>query len=57
MAMYWTCRYGANHDCGERCDCEAEENKREKESKSMIVFGDDGQAIFSFIAERREKSA
>lgn len=21
MARYWTCRYGANHDFGEKCDC------------------------------------
>lgn len=23
MAMYWTCQYGANHDLGEKCDCES----------------------------------
>jgi len=27
MAMYWTCRYGANHDLGEKCDCREEEER------------------------------
>lgn len=27
MAMYWTCQYGANHDCGEKCDCGEEAKK------------------------------
>ena len=56
MAMYWTCRYGANHDYGEKCDCEKEEEKQEKYIKDIIVFDNDGQAVFSFIAERGEKS-
>ena len=36
MAMYWTCKYGSNHDCGERCDCEEEKaRERERERERM----------------------
>lgn len=56
MAMYWTCRYGANHDCGERCDC-GEEGIQEKKKKARgikvpVLVGAQGQLEFAFGKER-----
>lgn len=49
MAMYWTCKYGSNHDCGERCDCE-EELKKEKERLKKIYIQEpkSNQLTFNF---------
>lgn len=54
MALYWTCKYGINHDCGERCDCE-EEMEREKEKmkrraikmQSMYRTESNGQMVIA----------
>lgn len=53
MAMYWTCKYGTNHDCGERCDCE-EEIRREKDFekkkfKNNFFIDNNGQLTFNAL--------
>lgn len=52
MAMYWTCRYGANHDYGEKCDCrEAAEEQRAKMIPLVKEKGT-GQLAFEWLEER-----
>lgn len=55
MAKYWTCKYGANHDIGEACDCE-EMEMREKELRvqrldGMIVQEGSGQLVLALSKE------
>lgn len=55
MAKYWTCKYGANHDIGEACDCEKMEmQERELQLlhlEGMIVPEKSGQLVLSFRKE------
>lgn len=52
MAKYWTCKYGANHDIGEACDCEkemeVEKAIREQHMKSMVIPEKNGQLVLAF---------
>lgn len=56
MAQYWTCKYGANHDCGERCDCmeakEMEERMERKRMEAMVVQERGGQMVLNLPVER-----
>lgn len=56
MAMYWTCRYGANHDFGEKCDC-ARVQKAEQEKKGYIFVEEKGTGQFSFNWKPEERGA
>lgn len=50
--MYWTCSYGANHDPGERCDCEDEAEQRQVEFAKMVnVERKTNQLRFNFGTE------
>mgnify|MGYP001083986897 CR=1 FL=1 len=54
MAMYWTCRYGANHDPGERCDCGSENRQEKKKNAGIripVSVGAKGQLEFAFGKE------
>lgn len=49
MAMYWTCQYGANHDFGEKCDCEKEAGKKQEFfSRHLKMESRAGQLAFVF---------
>ena len=53
MAMYWTCRYGANHDLGEKCDCaEAAEKERKKQEQLVVKEKGTDQYTFRWPPER-----
>lgn len=55
--MFWTCRYGANHDHGEKCDCrreieQEEEKKRKYMEKLLIADEKTNQYRLNFNRER-----
>lgn len=55
MAMYWTCKYGVNHDCGERCDCEEErarEQQIELERMERLYIKEQGTDQLTFNLQR-----
>lgn len=53
MARYWTCRYGANHDFGEKCDCaEAAEKERKKQEQLVVKEKGTDQYTFCWPPER-----
>ena len=53
MARYWTCRYGANHDFGEKCDCaEAAERERKKQEQLIVKEKGTGQLVLRWPPER-----
>ncbi len=55
MARYWTCRYGANHDFGEKCDCaEAAERERKKQEQLIVKEKGTGQLVLRWPPERAE---
>lgn len=59
MAMYWTCKYNANHDIGERCDCERERAIADAEMHRLTRMEEKTKQIaFNFKeAEEHEKAA
>ena len=59
MAKFWTCKYGANHGMGERCDCEQEmEVEKELKRKAaelrerQLREDDAGQLAFSWAIKK-----
>lgn len=54
MPMYWTCQYGANHDYGERCDCEEEEKKQEEHFAKILRVDSTGQISFLWNSKERD---
>lgn len=60
MAKFWTCKYGANHGMGERCDCEQEMEIEKELSKRMseqrqrlpVREDDTGQLAFDLSAKK-----
>lgn len=60
MAKYWTCKYGANHGMGERCDCEEEmEMERElarraaeRAEKMLMREAGTGQLAFNWSMKK-----
>ncbi len=55
MARYWTCRYGANHDFGEKCDCAETAEKEHKKREGLIVKEKKtNQYTFNWTRERTE---
>lgn len=61
MAKFWTCKYGANHGVGERCDCEKEmETEREvarkmaeKTERILAVESSTGQLAFKWPTAKK----
>lgn len=60
MAQYWTCRYGANHDPGEKCDCMEGKEKTELEKKlfwqaRLNIPAEAGQLSFKLEPDRSKE--
>lgn len=59
MAMYWTCKYGANHDLGEKCDCREAEEQQEAGRYPLMKERGTNQLVFNWQEEggKSEKKA
>lgn len=53
--MFWTCKYGANHDFGEQCDCAQEKEAEKQKIQALYKVGKTGQFTFCFDEEEEKK--